>query len=63
VVCDKQDNNKDSIPLVDLIHQHEEMDDEILRCILKVVKSGKYILHNNVTAFEGEVAEYLNANR
>ncbi len=59
MTSDRKEINKESIPLVDLIHQHNEIGDEILRCIQKVISSGNYILHNNVNAFEAEAAEYL----
>ncbi|MCH9047409.1 MAG: DegT/DnrJ/EryC1/StrS family aminotransferase, partial [Proteobacteria bacterium] len=56
---DKKDNNNDTLPFVDLTHQQEEIEEEILRCIHKVIKSGKFILDENVAAFESEAAEYL----
>ena len=59
MASDKKDNNNDILPFVDLTHQHEEIGDEILRCIHNVIKSGKFILDENVAAFESEAAEYL----
>jgi len=59
VTGDKKDNNNDTLPFVDLTHQHKDVEEEILRCIHKVINSGKFILDENVTAFESEVAEYL----
>jgi UDP-N-acetyl-3-dehydro-alpha-D-glucosamine 3-aminotranferase len=59
VTGDKKDNNNDTLPFVDLAHQHEEIEEDILRCIHDVIKSGKFILDENVAAFESEVAEYL----
>ncbi|MEE8233978.1 MAG: DegT/DnrJ/EryC1/StrS family aminotransferase [Gammaproteobacteria bacterium] len=59
MASDKKDNNNDILPFVDLTHQHEEIGEEILRCIHNVIKSGKFILDENVAAFESEVAEYL----
>ena len=52
-------DKNDILPFFDLTHQDEEIGEEILRCIHNVIKSGKFILDENVSAFESEVAEYL----
>lgn len=47
-----------NIPLVDLKRQHGLIRDEISREIEKVVESGRFILGENVEAFEEEFAGY-----
>lgn len=47
-----------NIPLVDLKRQHGFIRDEISREIEKVVESGRFILGENVEAFEEEFAGY-----
>ena len=47
-----------SIPLVNLDRQHEEMHDEIRRCIEDVIRSGDFVLGPEVEAFETEFAGY-----
>lgn len=55
----KENNHNGSIPFVDLAHQHEEIKEELLQCIHDVITGGKFILAENVSAFESEAAEYL----
>lgn len=48
-----------SIPLLDLVAQYKAIKPEMDRAVLDVLESGKFILGPNVTAFEREVADYL----
>jgi dTDP-4-amino-4,6-dideoxygalactose transaminase len=50
------------IPLVDLKRQYLTIKDEIDLAIKKVVESGHFILGNEVSSLEKEVAEYIGVN-
>jgi len=47
------------VPLVDLVRQYERIKDEIDSGINRVVNSGRFILGEEVDAFEAEFARYL----
>jgi len=47
------------IPLVDLTAQHDSIREELDTAIARVVSSGRYVLGEEVEAFEYEVATYL----
>jgi dTDP-4-amino-4,6-dideoxygalactose transaminase len=47
------------IPLIDLTAQYRSIKDEIDAAIQGVIESGRFILGEEVTAFESEVAAYL----
>lgn len=51
-----------NIPLLDLTRQYETIREELEPEILKVLRSGWYILGPNVKAFEEESAEYCGAD-
>lgn len=46
------------VPMIDLVRQHEGIQDEMNEAILSVVRSGKFILGNRVQVLEEEVANY-----
>jgi dTDP-4-amino-4,6-dideoxygalactose transaminase len=48
-----------SIPLLDLTPEIDELWDEIQAAVARVLRSGRFILGPEVTAFEQEVADYL----
>ncbi|GAB4503716.1 MAG: DegT/DnrJ/EryC1/StrS family aminotransferase [Anaerolineales bacterium] len=48
-----------NIPLVDLTAQYRAIKDEIDAAVFSVLESGRFILGPQVSAFEGEVADYL----
>ncbi len=54
-------SERDDVPLLDLRAQHESLDGAVERAVLRVVRSGQYILGEEVAAFEREVAEHLQA--
>jgi dTDP-4-amino-4,6-dideoxygalactose transaminase len=47
------------IPILDLRPEIEELWDDLMEAIQKVLRSGQFIMGPNVKAFEKEVAEYL----
>ncbi|NJE54443.1 DegT/DnrJ/EryC1/StrS aminotransferase family protein [Thermococcus sp. 21S9] len=47
------------IPFVDLKREYQEIGDEILRAIQRVIESGWFILGNELNQFEKEFADYL----
>lgn len=49
------------VPVVDLLQQVTERRDELLAALAAVVDSGRYILGEQVAAFEAELAAYLGA--
>jgi dTDP-4-amino-4,6-dideoxygalactose transaminase len=51
-------NEEHTIPLVDLVAQHEGVADEVESSVLQVLRSGQYIGGPLVEAFEGEFARY-----
>lgn len=50
---------KDRIPILDLTPEVEELWDDLMAAIARVLRSGQFILGPEVEAFEREVAEYL----
>lgn len=48
------------IPILNLIRQYEQLKDKIDQALIRVAASGHYILGPEVTAFEREMADYLN---
>ncbi len=48
------------IPILNLTRQYEQLKDKIDQALIKVAASGHYILGPEVTAFEQEMATYLN---
>lgn len=51
---------KKEIKLLDLQAQYSEIQDDIEKAVLDVMRSGWYVLGPNLQAFEKEAAEYLN---
>lgn len=47
------------IPILNLTRQYEQLKDKIDQALIRVAASGHYILGPEVTAFEQEMAEYL----
>jgi len=50
---------ENKIPLMNIQRQYENIESDINREVLQVLKSGKYIMGDNVAFFEKEFAEYL----
>ncbi|WP_313346643.1 DegT/DnrJ/EryC1/StrS family aminotransferase [Sedimentibacter sp.] len=50
---------ENKIPLMNLQRQYDNIENEINSEVLQVLKSGKYIMGDNVKQFEKEFAEYL----
>ncbi len=50
-----------TIPLVDLVAQYQNIREEIDRAVHECLQSGVFILGPNVSAFEREIAQYLDA--
>lgn len=50
---------ENKIPLMNLQRQYGNIENEINSAVIQVLKSGKYIMGDNVTQFEKEFAEYL----
>lgn len=48
-----------NVPFLDLSRAYEEHAEEYDACMLRVARSGAYVLGQNVTAFEEAVADYL----
>ncbi len=48
------------IPILNLTRQYEQLKDKIDQALIRVAASGHYILGPEVTAFEREMADYLN---
>lgn len=55
----KQDNTPEMIPLVDLVAQYRSIQPEIDAAIQKVLITGRFILGDEVSALEAEIATYL----
>ena len=53
---------KRQIPLLDLNAQHCAIRDQVLAEITRVVDSQKFILGNDVKAFEADIAKYCSRN-
>ncbi len=53
--------NTPPIPMLDLKAQHEPIKEEIKTALKNILDSGRFILGNNVSSFEQEVAAYSNA--
>jgi dTDP-4-amino-4,6-dideoxygalactose transaminase len=49
------------IPLLDLSAQHEPIREEVLKEVVRVIDSQKFILGEEVSSFEGEIAAYCGA--
>src|SRR5262245_11773637 len=47
------------VPLLDLCAQYEKLQEEINEAVLRVLKSGRYVLGPEVQAFENELGAYL----
>lgn len=47
-----------NVPLLDLKRQYESIQGEVEEAVLKVIRSGRYILSENVSKLEEEVARY-----
>jgi dTDP-4-amino-4,6-dideoxygalactose transaminase len=47
------------IPLLDLVAQYHSIKEEMDAAVLGVLESGRFILGPNVSALEGEIAQYL----
>lgn len=52
---------KKEVKLLDLQAQYSEIQDEVEKAVLEVLRSGYYVLGPNVQAFEKEAAEHLGA--
>lgn len=52
-------NQEKKIPIIDLALHYKAIQQEVDKAVLKVLSSGKYILGENVEAFEKELADYL----
>jgi dTDP-4-amino-4,6-dideoxygalactose transaminase len=52
----------ETIPLVDLVAQYRSIQPEIDAAIQKVLITGRFILGDEVSALEGEIATYLGVN-
>lgn len=50
--------NTTPVPMLDLKAQHEPIKEEIKTALKKILDSGRFILGDNVTSFEEEVASY-----
>lgn len=48
-----------NIPLMDIKRQYESIENELNEAVMNVLKSGKYIMGENVKAFENEFAKYI----
>lgn len=55
----KQDHTPEIIPLVDLVAQYRSIQPEIDAAIQKVLITGRFILGDEVSALEAEIATYL----
>jgi UDP-2-acetamido-2-deoxy-ribo-hexuluronate aminotransferase len=55
--------NVKPVPMLDLKAQHEPIKDEIKAALKKILDSGRFILGDNVSSFEEEVASYHNVRR
>lgn len=51
-------SNISNIPLVDVKQQNEELREELQDAFSRVLSSGAYVLGNEVTTFEAEIAQY-----
>lgn len=49
-----------TIPMLDVKAQHEPIKEEIKAALKEILDSGRFILGNNVSSFEEEVASYIN---
>jgi dTDP-4-amino-4,6-dideoxygalactose transaminase len=49
------------VHLVDLAEQHRRLQEEIEAAVLRVLRSGRYVLGSEVAAFEAELAAYAGA--
>ena len=49
-----------SISLLDLKAQYSQIQDEVEKAVIDVLRSGWYVLGPNVQTFEKEAAEFLN---
>jgi len=47
------------VPVLDLIAQHEPIRDDITEAVVRVIRSGQYVLGPEVQAFEREAAAFL----
>ncbi len=54
-----KDNDLNPIPMLDLKGEVEELWPELSEAVLRVLRSGQYVLGREVAAFEEEVAAYL----
>jgi len=61
-VMDKILINTMPIPMLDLKAQHEPIKDEIKTALKKILDSGRFILGDNVSSLEQEVAAYHNVS-
>lgn len=52
-------DDTNGVPLIDLSKQYNEVKEDVDRSLLRVIESGRFILGPEVSAFEGEMADYL----
>jgi len=50
--------NRESIPFLDLITSHRELEEELVNSFRQAVRSAAFIGGHEVEAFEGEFADY-----
>jgi dTDP-4-amino-4,6-dideoxygalactose transaminase len=55
--------NTDPVPMLDLKAQHEPIKEEIKAALKEILDSGRFILGNNVSSLEHEVAVYHNVEK
>src|SRR5690554_3915426 len=58
----RMERSKMNIPLIDLRAQYKYIKDEIDKAIQKVIDSGNFILGENVSRLEKEIAEFTSTN-
>ncbi|MEO0277929.1 MAG: DegT/DnrJ/EryC1/StrS family aminotransferase [candidate division WOR-3 bacterium] len=47
------------VPIIDLVRQHQVMEEELVQAFRKVLNSGQFILGDELEKFENEAASYL----
>ena len=52
-----------AVPMLDIKAQHEPLKEDIKNALKEILESGRFILGDNVTHFENEVASYLGSEK